>query len=153
MRNYVNLDFMYPQHEFLLKQATLTYLNWKSKLHQLMQSSLRSSWNLNDRREKSWRWQRHCFWNPKVRRKSIEMFCKVFKLTNFELKQYRIPYNWFDTNSLDGRVEFEKKLVIEILLGQFFPPVSIYCFFIFFEFCPNMSKNPFKSVIVYDRVK
>ena len=133
MRNYVKLDFMYPQHEFLLKQATLTYLNWKSKLHQLMQSSLRSSWNLNDRREKSWRWQRHCFWNPKVRRKSIEMFCKVFKLTNFELKQYRIPYNWFDTNSLDGRVRFEKKLVIEIqsCLDNSFPEFQFIIFYFF----------------------
>ena len=78
MRNYVKLDFMYPQHEFLLNRATLTYLNWKSKLHQLMQSSLRSSWNLNDRREKSWRWQRHCFWNPKVK---MYFICNIIDIS------------------------------------------------------------------------
>ena len=42
MKNYVHFDFMFFPHEFLLNRATLTYLNLVLKLHQLMQSSLRS---------------------------------------------------------------------------------------------------------------
>ena len=53
-------------------------------------------------------------WNAKIRRKTSEMFCKVLKLTNFELKQCRISCNWFDINSHDGGIEFDKKLMIEV---------------------------------------
>ena len=82
MKNYVHFDFMFFPHEFLLNRATLTYLNLVLKLHQLMQSSLRSPWKVNDGRKGSWRRQCHCFWNPKIRGKTNKKFCKVFKLTN-----------------------------------------------------------------------
>ena len=82
MKNYVHFDFMFFPHEFLLNRATLTYLNLVLKLHQLMQSSLRSPWKVNDGRKRSRRRQCHCFWNPKIRGKTSKKFCKVFKLTN-----------------------------------------------------------------------
>ena len=82
MKNYVHFDFMFFPHEFLLNRATLTYLNLVLKLHQLMQSSLRSPWKVNDGRKRSRRRQCHCFWNPKIRGKTNKKFCKVFKLTN-----------------------------------------------------------------------
>ena len=56
----------------------------------------------------------YCFWNLEVSRKTSEKFCKVFKLTNFGLKKCRISCNWFDINSHDGGIEFDKKLMIEI---------------------------------------
>ena len=83
MKNYFHFDFMFFPHEFLLNRATLTYLNLVLKLHQLMQSSLRSPWKVNDGRKRSRRRQCHCFWNPKIRGKTSKKFCKVFKLTNW----------------------------------------------------------------------
>ena len=83
MKNYFPFDFMFFPHEFLLNRATLTYLNLVLKLHQLMQSSLRSPWKVNDGRKRSRRRQCHCFWNPKIRGKTSKKFCKVFKLTNW----------------------------------------------------------------------
>ena len=93
------------ENEIFLKY-TLTYLNWISKLHHLMQSSLRSSLNVDDGRKR----QHDCLWNTKIRGKKVKSFVKYL---NFELKQCRISYNWFDINSLDGRIEFDKKLIIE----------------------------------------
>ena len=59
-----------------------------------------------------------------LKKKKSKKFFKVFKLANFELKPRRISYSWYEINSLDGRIEFGRKLV----------DMS----------CSNMSKDPFK---------
>ena len=113
-RNYVKLDFMFSQHEFLLNPGYFVIPELNIKTYHIMQSSLRWSRNLNDRRNRGQCWQSHCFWNPKRWRRTSEKFCYVFNSTYFELKKNRTSYNWFEKNSLDGRREFGKKLIMEI---------------------------------------
>ena len=69
-KNDVKLDFMFSQHEFLLNRAyfDIPELNIGTSSFKLKQSSLRSSWNVNDRGKISRRWQRRCFWNPKLKK-------------------------------------------------------------------------------------
>ena len=70
-------------------------------------------------------------------------------MTNFEIKQNRTSYYWFYINALDGRIDFDKKLTIEIhsCLEDSFPEFLFTLFLNFFEFCRNIPKpiQGFKS--------
>ena len=80
-RNDVKFDFLFLNTKFCWIVATLTYLNWISKLDYLKQSSLRSSWDFRKRGRRENVTASETL--NQRRRKTGEKFFKVFKLTNW----------------------------------------------------------------------